>query len=377
LSLFDRALRIAPAEVDRQDTYATMAVTAVVAAASSVDETTRSRLVRDGTSVAAAALDPEAGNLEALSRCRALAARGVLAAMAGFDRDALRDAAAATQAATEHGFREGLVLAAFAEALALMSTVDDVSVAESRRSAAAERVVAACRQARVAGAEGRWTHLDDDIDDLEARALWSLGRTSDAAARMRDTIRRHRLREHTARRDKWSGVRMVIGQLQRSSVRDHDSDRLTGLQSRRALDRGLTEIVHQGEPVCVAVIDLDHFADVNKRHGYVAGDRVLQELSEMLERACRRGDMVGRLHKDRFAMVLRGVSLGDARRVFDRIRSTIATRPWSGLPEGATVSASIGVTIASSGRSAQDVMDAAERAVRESKAAGGNRLTVD
>ncbi|HAP76890.1 MAG TPA: hypothetical protein DCR14_12490, partial [Acidimicrobiaceae bacterium] len=122
---------------------------------------------------------------------------------------------------------------------------------------------------------------------------------------------------------------------------------LTGLPNRRHLDTILPDAFDGTAPVCVAVIDLDGFKQVNDEHGYMLGDTVLQEVAGLLERVCRRNDAVVRLGGDEFVMVLRDTSPGDARAVFERVRQLIAARTFNGLPTSVRLTASVGVAVGS------------------------------
>ena len=150
---------------------------------------------------------------------------------------------------------------------------------------------------------------------------------------------------------------------------------MTGLPNRKFLGRWLPEALSDDAPVCIAALNLDSFGFVNERHGYEAGDSVLQEVAAVLERICRRGDSVMRVGDDEFVIVLRDVSAGDARVVFERVRQLIAARSWSALPADVHLSASVGVTVGSGATNSNTLLAAANEALRQAKAAGGDRIS--
>jgi len=124
-------------------------------------------------------------------------------------------------------------------------------------------------------------------------------------------------------------------------------DPLTGLYNRRAFlelaGRELARAQREGRPAAVLMMDLDHFKRVNDDFGHQAGDRVLAGLGELLERALRSPDLVGRYGGEEFCAVLPGAGLPDASAVAERIRLALARTPLGGLPR--TTTASIGVAL--------------------------------
>ncbi|MGQ4828129.1 GGDEF domain-containing protein, partial [Enterococcus faecalis] len=82
------------------------------------------------------------------------------------------------------------------------------------------------------------------------------------------------------------------------------TDPLTGLANRRAFVEALEAHVGQKRSGCLAIIDIDHFKQVNDRHGHAAGDRVLQAFGEVARSTLRSSDMVARIGGEEFAVIL-------------------------------------------------------------------------
>ncbi|HYG47858.1 MAG TPA: diguanylate cyclase [Allosphingosinicella sp.] len=86
------------------------------------------------------------------------------------------------------------------------------------------------------------------------------------------------------------------------------TDALTGLWNRRhLLERMEAEIGRSrrgGRPLCVAILDVDHFKRVNDRHGHPAGDEVLRVLAALLRDAVRSSDVIGRMGGEEFAILM-------------------------------------------------------------------------
>ncbi len=120
----------------------------------------------------------------------------------------------------------------------------------------------------------------------------------------------------------------ALRRLQRLAV----TDPLTGLLNReglrRATDAALLAAERSGDPVSVAVLDLDGFKAVNDRHGHAAGDALLVDLSRAWSQELRPTDLLGRWGGDEFVLVLPGSDQADATGVLRRLAAASATG-WS------------------------------------------------
>jgi diguanylate cyclase (GGDEF)-like protein len=126
-------------------------------------------------------------------------------------------------------------------------------------------------------------------------------------------------------------------------------DALTGLHNRRYLyERGpriVDEAIERGTPLCLVMIDLDHFKQLNDVHGHVVGDRVLVELGRLLRERLRGDDIVCRVGGEEFAMILPATTIPVARdrlmTMLDDMRSLHAREGQAALPPNLTFSAGI------------------------------------
>ncbi len=125
-----------------------------------------------------------------------------------------------------------------------------------------------------------------------------------------------------------------------------NTDPLTSLLNRRALDRALREISADAskEPMHVAalMVDLDHFKDVNDVHGHLVGDAVLAEVARVLRKRCRKGDIVGRWGGEEFLVVLPCCPIGPAQRIAEELRQIVSLLRFEAAPQ-LRVTASFGV----------------------------------
>ena len=161
-------------------------------------------------------------------------------------------------------------------------------------------------------------------------------------------------------------------------------DDLTGVLARRALlkqgDRLLVRYQRESTGLAVMMVDVDHFKQVNDKHGHGAGDRLLVSIAQTMARALRPHDALGRMGGEEFAAVLPGVSPTEAQAIAERVRSAVeqqALDPVEGVPQRATVSIGL-VHSATMGSDADmdTLLLAADAALYRAKAEGRNRVMV-
>jgi diguanylate cyclase (GGDEF)-like protein len=155
-------------------------------------------------------------------------------------------------------------------------------------------------------------------------------------------------------------------------------DALTGLPNRRAFMEAAASLVslasRHGEALCAAMFDLDSFKAVNDANGHAVGDQVLQRFAEHLRAELRGSDVIGRIGGDEFAAILPRTAAEGARRVCERIRERFSA-PGGPVDRGPRTTASIGVAELGAGhRSVEELLGAADAALYEAKAAGGDRV---
>jgi diguanylate cyclase (GGDEF)-like protein len=159
-----------------------------------------------------------------------------------------------------------------------------------------------------------------------------------------------------------------------------ETDSLTGLANRRKAGQSIGQLVRlaarHGEPLSVALIDLDHFKAVNDRHGHAMGDAVLRRLSELLLRSFRGDDVVARWGGEEFLVGTYGMSRADAvRRLNDVLERVRAERFGDPGGERFEISFSAGVAeFPLDGADLQDLCRAADQALYRAKDAGRARV---
>ena len=160
---------------------------------------------------------------------------------------------------------------------------------------------------------------------------------------------------------------------------DAHQDPLTLLGNRRELVRCWPALVQDAaasvEPIALAMIDVDHFKQINDRFGHMVGDQVLIVLGSMLQASARTGDLVIRLGGEEFVIVLRNADTSRALRVCERLREAVSHRDWSALSDGLSVTVSAGVA-SSPPCELETMMARADKALYAAKQAGRNRSCV-
>ncbi len=183
--------------------------------------------------------------------------------------------------------------------------------------------------------------------------------------------------EATAARSRAEALEAKAQDLEHQSQRDG----LTGLYNRRFFNARLAEefanAQRHGWPLAVALIDLDHFKQVNDRHGHQAGDTVLLNVARLFMAKLRDTDVVARYGGEEFIVLLPGTAIPGAEIVLDRILDALRATPHPvGGTAPLTVTASIGLAVGK-GRTLftepAALVEAADQALYAAKHGGRDR----
>lgn len=158
-------------------------------------------------------------------------------------------------------------------------------------------------------------------------------------------------------------------------------DALTGLINRREFENRLHAALlsaQRGEGVyALLYADLDQFKVVNDTCGHPAGDRLLREVTALLQSRVRSSDIIARLGGDEFGILLESVSLDQARRIAEGIRQGVRDYRFTFGAHTFAVGASIGMVHVRTGeQSVAELMKAADLACYAAKSAGRNCIHV-
>ncbi|MBC7995314.1 MAG: GGDEF domain-containing protein [Rhizobacter sp.] len=155
-------------------------------------------------------------------------------------------------------------------------------------------------------------------------------------------------------------------------------DDLTGLPNRRhaqdLLAHEATRAHRERAPLCLCLIDLDHFKRVNDTLGHAAGDEVLRLVAHQSKPLLRDTDVLTRWGGEEFLLLLPETSLADAERVVERLRQHLSSaETWRERPE-LRVTFSGGITAHHEGESMQETIARADDMLYRAKTAGRDRV---
>ncbi|MBR0915020.1 GGDEF domain-containing protein [Bradyrhizobium japonicum] len=157
-------------------------------------------------------------------------------------------------------------------------------------------------------------------------------------------------------------------------------DWLTGLSNRRAFEARLQSVLDTSAAGSLGLIllDLDQFKSVNDTCGHLAGDRLLCQVSRLLQQDRGPDDLVARLGGDEFGLILPQCSLSTTVDIAERLRRSLELFSFAWDDRCFAVTASIGVAcIADGNTTIEDAMRRADAACYRAKEKGRNRVQVD
>jgi len=146
------------------------------------------------------------------------------------------------------------------------------------------------------------------------------------------------------------------------------TDPLTGVKNRRGLDDALNAqfalMSRYGDVFSVALLDVDHFKRINDRDGHLQGDRVLQELANLLKESIRETDIIARYGGEEFMIVMPHTDLAGSCTFTERLRAHVERQ--------LSITISGGVASAREGDLAETLIARADSALYHAKNSGRN-----
>jgi diguanylate cyclase (GGDEF)-like protein len=159
-----------------------------------------------------------------------------------------------------------------------------------------------------------------------------------------------------------------------------ETDELTGLLSRatvlQLLDESLEVAKRKGQPLCLAMADLDHFKRINDEHGHLMGDQVLRGVASRVRSAIRDFDAAGRYGGEEFLLILENTSLHTAQQVAERVRRRVADGPVHLHELAVPITISQGLAEVGPQDTAESLLARADQALYQAKLSGRNCVAV-
>ena len=155
-------------------------------------------------------------------------------------------------------------------------------------------------------------------------------------------------------------------------------DALTGLANRRWFDEQLAlayaRAVSEGEPLTLALVDIDHFKRINDRYSHATGDAALRRVADLMRSQLRPQDLIARYGGEEFALLLPATTLEQARHVAERLRAAVAAGDCSAFASDLHITVSIGLAERSGSVHHERLVSQADVHLYEAKHAGRNQV---
>ena len=227
------------------------------------------------------------------------------------------------------------------------------------------------------------------------RARFEIDREIDRNAVLQLELSRSQLRQVELQRRTWLAITagsvavvlltaMLFGgrRHRRQLAKLANLDALTGLPNRRhtaqLAEAALERSVQAGEPLTIALIDLDHFKSINDRCGHAGGDQVLKDFALRARQVVRADDTFGRWGGEEFLLAMPGTTLDVGLSVVERLRAVAETIQVPSASEAIRVSVSAGLALNDSPPHSLDALVArADVALYRAKHDGRNIVRID
>jgi len=120
--------------------------------------------------------------------------------------------------------------------------------------------------------------------------------------------------------------------------------------------------------------DIDHFKSINDRFGAAAGDKILQAIAQLFNKSLREADLVARVSGEEFLLLINGVETDAAWGTCERLRLSVERYGWGTIASGLRVTISIGLAVRMNDEDMDSLTSKADRALKQAKTAGRNRV---
>jgi diguanylate cyclase len=182
---------------------------------------------------------------------------------------------------------------------------------------------------------------------------------------------------HKQVREAEEKVRRLEEELDHVSELVHE-DHLTGTLNRRGMEdafgRELSRADRINSPLCVSLLDIDHFKRLNDTYGHDAGDEALVHLVRVVREALRPSDVVARFGGEEFVIILPDTAMEEAVKVMMRVQRHLTKNFFMHDNQRLLITFSAGVALRAAGEGPESIISRADRALYQAKEAGRNRV---
>ncbi len=160
------------------------------------------------------------------------------------------------------------------------------------------------------------------------------------------------------------------------------TDALTGLLNRGTFDKALNSLLEKNEQQesCLALLDLDHFKQVNDNFGHLIGDNVLKFTAKLLQKYADPEHHIARYGGEELAIIMPNTSTDHAREIAEKIRTTLANsrlKKKNSSESIGQITVSIGISKLHQGDTAENLIQRADTALYRAKETGRNKVELE
>lgn len=172
-------------------------------------------------------------------------------------------------------------------------------------------------------------------------------------------------------------IQQLETELDQASELVH-KDHLTGVLNRRGMDDAFERELSRADrlklPLCVSILDIDHFKRLNDTYGHETGDEVLVHLVGVVKEALRPSDVIARFGGEEFVIILPDAGLDEASMVMTRVQRHLTKKFFMHDNQKVLITFSAGVALRNEGEFPDSIISRADKALYQAKESGRNRV---
>jgi diguanylate cyclase len=174
-----------------------------------------------------------------------------------------------------------------------------------------------------------------------------------------------------------SKIQQLETELDQASELAHE-DYLTKVLNRRGMDEAFVREISRADrlklPLCVSILDIDHFKRLNDTYGHETGDEVLVHLVSVVKEALRPTDVIARFGGEEFVIILPEAGLDEASMVMTRVQRHLTKKFFMHDNKKVLITFSAGVALRAENEAPDAIIARADKALYQAKESGRNRV---